>query len=156
VSVAVAYDDSALRRKLAAKIRALTNIDYSPILEDIGEIGVRDSINRIQSTKVDPSGNAWAPWSAGYARSGRGSTLEHKSGDLMAAIGSFVSGEDEVTIHADLAYAARQQFGFHGTDSLGRRVNHPAREYLGLSAEAANDVGLAVARHIRDTFNGAA
>lgn len=156
MSVAVAFDDSAFRRKLQAKLAALTNIDYSPILADIGDIGVRDSVNRIHSTKVDPSGNAWAPWSSSYARSGRGNSLEHKSGDLMASIDSFVSGPDEVTLHADLAYAARQQFGFSGADSLGRSVSHPARPYLGLSAEASDEVGVVVARHIISAFNEAA
>jgi len=150
------YDDSDLGRLIAAKIRALLTVDFSPVLGDIAEIGQLDSIKRIQSTKVGPDGSAWAPWSDSYSKSGKGRSLERRSGDLMGAIDAFVSGSDEVTLHADLPYAARQQFGFNGTDSLGRNVSHPARPYLGLSEQAERDVGDVVARHIVQTFNEAA
>ena len=150
------WDDSALVATLRAKLAAVTNPDLSPVLADIGEIGQLDSIQRIQSTKTAPDGSAWAPWSARYAKSGRGRSLERRSGDLMGKVDYFVSGSDEVTLTAELPYAARQQFGFHGTDSLGRKVNHPARPYLGLSDVATRDVGTVVANHIVRVFNEAA
>jgi phage virion morphogenesis protein len=153
---AYVYDDSDLGRVIAAKIRALFDIDYSPILGDIGEIGQLDSIKRIQSTKSGPDGKAWAPWSSGYAKSGRGRSLERRSGDLMAAIDYAIQGGDAVMLTADLPYAARQQFGFNGTDSRGRKIDHPARPYLGLSDAARSEIGDIVANHIAQTFRGAA
>lgn len=156
MSAAEQWDTSDVGRLIAAKIRALLDIDYSPVLGDIGEIGQLDSIRRIQSTKVGPDGQPWQPWSAAYAKSGRGRSLERRTGDLMGAIDYFVSGSDEVTLEAALPYAARQQFGFYGTDSRGAKVSHPARPYLGLSGQAQSDVGQVVARHIVATFQGAA
>lgn len=156
MSAAEQWDTSDVGRVIAEKIRRLLDIDYTPVLGDIGEIGQLDSIRRIQSTKTDPSGQPWRPWSPAYAKSGRGRSLERRSGDLMGRIDYFVSGRDEVTLEAALPYAARQQFGFYGTDSLGRKVSHPARPYLGLSESAQQDVGNVVARHIVNVFNGAA
>lgn len=156
MTAARAYDDSGLRGILARKLASLASVDFGPVLGAVGEIGQLDSIRRIQSTKVDPDGNAWAPWSERYAASGKGRSLERQSGDLMGAIDHFVSGSDEVTLQAETPYAARQHFGFKGTDSLGRKVDHPARPFLGLSDVAEREVANTVANHIVHVFNEAA
>jgi phage gpG-like protein len=155
-AVAVEWDDSAVADLIARKIRAILSPDFSPILDDIGQVGQLDSIRRIQSTKVGPNGDAWAAWSAAYARSGRGRSLMRLSGDLMGAVDYRAIGNDQVELRAETPYAARQHFGFNGTDSRGRKVAHPTRPYLGLSDEAARDVGDIVADHIISTFNEAA
>lgn len=119
--------------KLRAKLLQIQTLDYSPVLGEIGRIAAIGSIDRIKTQKTAPDGSAWAPWSPGYAASGRGDTLLDLGGQLAASIDSFVSGQDEVTVYAERPYAARQHFGFRGTDSAGRSVNHPERPYLGLS-----------------------
>lgn len=47
-------------------------------------------------------------------------------------IGGQSSGRDfaEVKVGTNVEYAARQEFGFSGADSLGRVYNQPARPYL--------------------------
>jgi phage virion morphogenesis protein len=155
-AVRAEWDDTAVADLIARKIRAITSPDFSPILGDIGEVGVLDSIRRIQSTKVGPDGTAWAAWSAAYARSGRGRSLMRLSGDLMGSIDHRAIGSDQVALTAETPYAARRQFGFSGTDSRGRKVtNDHARPYLGLSEEAARDVGDIVADHLISTFEAA-
>ena len=151
-SAAHEFDDHAVIDGRADVVRKLESIDFSDALERVGDIVALGSIDRIKTLKTDPSGAAWAPWSSSYARSGRGDSLLDQSGSLAASIDSFVSGSDEVTIYAERPYAARQQWGFRGRDSLGRNVNHPAREYLGVSDrdlvniadELANFVGEAL------------
>ena len=155
-AVATQWDDSAVADLIARKIRAITSVDFSPILDDIGQVGQLDSIKRIQSTKVGPNGDAWAAWSAAYARSGRGRSLMRLSGDLMGDIDYRAIGSDQVELRAENPYAARRQFGFSGTDSRGRKISDPARPYLGLSEDAQRDVGDIVADHIIATFNEAA
>lgn len=154
-AVAAEWDDSDVIALIARKIRAVTSPDFSPILGDIGQVGQLDSIRRIQSTKVAPDGSAWAAWSDAYARSGRGRSLLRLSGDLMGAVDHRAIGSDTVELYAETPYAARQHFGFNGTDSRGRKVRHPARPYLGLSEQASQDVGAIVADHLIATFEAA-
>lgn len=47
-------------------------------------------------------------------------------------IGGQTSGKDfaEVQVGTNVEYAARQEFGFSGADSLGRVYHQPARPYL--------------------------
>lgn len=59
---------------------------------------------------------------AGDFRTGEG------YGDVGGAIAS--RDEAEVQIGSDLAYARREELGFVGTDSLGRRYNFTGHPYL--------------------------
>jgi hypothetical protein len=53
-----------------------------------------------------------------------------KSGDLRAS-GKVVRLErHQYAVVFDKPYAARIEFGFHGTDSLGRKYNQAAQPYL--------------------------
>lgn len=58
----------------------------------------------------------------------------HKqSGDLQRSITAEVvddGGDILGGIGSNVAYARRQEEGFHGTDSLGRAIDQPARPYL--------------------------
>jgi hypothetical protein len=48
-----------------------------------------------------------------------------------------IGGKGEVDVTVNEPYANRRDFGFHGTDSLGRRYDDPARGY---SENAITDV----------------
>lgn len=100
--------------------------ESAPFLEAVGDREVELARERIRDTKLDPLGNAWAPW-APFTRSER----EHKGnadlgllfdeGDLLLSLGKAIFG-DSVEIGSNLDYAKDLQ---EGTDKM------PAREFLG-------------------------
>ncbi|WP_298220149.1 phage virion morphogenesis protein [Halothiobacillus sp.] len=100
--------------------------ESAPFLEAVGDREVAEVQKRIRDTKLDPLGNAWAPW-APFTRSER----EHKGnadlgllldeGDLLLSIDKAMFGET-VEIGSNLDYAKDLQ---EGTDKM------PAREFLG-------------------------
>ena len=51
------------------------------------------------------------------------------TGNLKNSITHQVKGE-EARVGSNIVYAARLEFGFMGTDSMGRRYNQPAQPYL--------------------------
>ena len=51
------------------------------------------------------------------------------TGNLKSSITHQV-GADEARVGTNVEYAARLEFGFNDTDSLGRRYNQPAQPYL--------------------------
>lgn len=67
-------------------------------------------------------------------------------------IGGQEIGSDyaEVSVGTNVAYAARREFGFAGTDSLGRTYNDPATPYLRPAIESEKG---AAQREIADAAN---
>lgn len=101
----------------------------------IGQEEVARVKNRIQSSKVDPDGNAWAPWSMATLRSRqrRGGTsggLLYNSGALTNSVNYTVS-EKTLTIKSNVGYARYLQQG---------SWKMPARRFLGWSQEALNRI----------------
>ena len=100
--------------------------ESAPFLEAVGDREVKLARERIRDTKLDPLGNAWAPW-APFTRSER----EHKGnaglgllldeGGLLLSLDKAIFG-DSVEIGSNLDYAKDLQ---EGTDKM------PAREFLG-------------------------
>jgi HK97 gp10 family phage protein len=65
----------------------------------------------------------------------RAKEIVHKiTGNLARSlrVGNETSGDDwaEVSFGTNVEYAAREEFGFAGADSLGRVYNQPAHPYL--------------------------
>lgn len=58
------------------------------------------------------------------------------SGDLRDSIAPRKVNEDEWVVETGVPYAAREEFGFVGTDSLGRHYHQAAHPYLTPAAEA--------------------
>jgi phage gpG-like protein len=104
--------------------------ESAPFLEMVGEREVKAAQHRIRDTKLDPLGEAWAPW-APFTRSDRmhkGNTelgLLFDEGDLLLSIDKAIFG-DTVEIGSNLDYAKDLQ---DGTDHM------PAREFLGWSPD---------------------
>jgi phage gpG-like protein len=113
----------------------------------MGQILVDDAKKRIESTKRDPDGSPWAPWSIatemGRMHDGTYSTgLLWRTGDLLSSIDYSVSG-DNVFVGSPLNYAGFVQ------DGTG---NMPAREFLGMSDEAHTQIMKATEQFLQDAI----
>ena len=105
--------------------------DPAPLLEHIGLYEVAEARERIQRSKDDPLGYAWAPWmpstAAQRARKGNADQgLLWDTGALLDSITASVAG-NTVTIGSAVDYAGYLQ---DGTDRMA------ARPFLGWSADA--------------------
>lgn len=88
---------------------------------------------RIEDERTSPEGNPWADWSPGYAATRHGGhRLLQNEGDLLDSINALATA-DRAEVGTNLVYGAVHQFGFAAK-------NIPARPYLGLSSENAEDV----------------
>lgn len=97
------------------------------LLEKLGGVIKKQTVTRFKTTKRDPDGVDWAPWSVGYAKTRKSyHSLLRASDDLMKSIDSAVEGAT-LTVFSDEAYSRAQNQGNPDT-------NLPARQYLGLSA----------------------
>lgn len=117
--------------------RRLTAIQNAPqgILEQVAKEEVAATQQRIRSSKTDPQGRAWAPWSMATMRARRrdgtaSRGLLNRTGALLASITSRVS-EKTITIYSNIGYAKYLQFGT-------RKM--PARPFLGWSNASINRV----------------
>ena len=131
------------------RLRA-TGQDLSPILRDIGE-HLLDATKDRFAAEAAPDGTPWAPLEPGYAEDK--SRARPNAGiliydDLLRGQLAYVVSGDELVLGTNRPYGARQHFGFHGPDSLGRTFNHPARPWLGVSAEDAPEIESIVRDHI--------
>lgn len=103
--------------------------DPRPLLETIGQLLVASTQARIRTTKTDPRGGAWAPWStATYiarARSGQlAGGLLYNSGQLYRSIDYKVQGKQVIVGSNNVFYASFLQ---DGTPKM------PARPFIGFS-----------------------
>lgn len=149
VSAHIDFDDHELTRAIAAL--------SAPQLDEIGDVVgalVEDQVKRrISDEKTSPDGDAWEPWSAGYAAhlQEQGKTaglLLVLSGDLRDSIQHFTRGDD-VHVGTPLVYGAIHQFG--GDVGQGHQAI-PARPYLGLSDENAREIKELVIGQLEDLF----
>lgn len=90
---------------------------------------------RIEDERTDPDGNAWPDWSPRYAltRHPNHNLLQNK-GRLVDSLNALAE-DHQVQVGTILPYGAIHQFG---GKAVGR--NLPARPYLGLSHENADDL----------------
>lgn len=106
-----------------------------PLLSEVGDLIREDIQTRIKKTKVDPQGNAWAPWaeSTYIARAKEGSAglgLLYRTGRLYNSLLKDVHSRD-VKVYSTAPYA---RFLNNGTSNM------PAREFIGVSAKANADI----------------
>lgn len=99
---------------------------------------------RIRTTKVDPDGVPWAPWSAATlkARTRRGTVatgLLYETGKLWRSIRSFVVNTS-IRITADVPYARYLQQG---------TLRMPARPFLGWSEQTIRKIKSFIAKEIK-------
>lgn len=121
--------DEAIRR-----LSGLKGFASAELAEDAAAIMESSTRERFE-TKEAPDGEAWADWSADYAATRQNHhSLLVSGGDLMDSIAGY-STDLEAGVGSNLVYAAHQHFGGEETGS-----GIPARPYLGLSVQDAQDI----------------
>lgn len=105
---------------------------------------IRDAQRRIRTTKMDPDGNSWAPWSYNTLkqRQRRGNTqggILYRTGFLLRSFAKRVTNRKmEVTNTAP--YAKYHQ---RGTSKM------PARVFLGFSDSSVRRITRLIRNHLR-------
>lgn len=116
------------------------------LMEAIGQAMKGQTIRRFKQG-VDPDGQAWAPSSrAGGMKKGK--TLVD-TGRLRDSI-SFSATPTEVHVGSNVVYAHIHQLA--GDAGRGRKVTLPARPYLGVNDDDAEEIQSLVAEHMRRLF----
>ena len=90
---------------------------------------------RIEDERTDPEGNPWKEWSPRYALTRHANhNLLQNEGKLVDSFNALAE-DHQVQVGTILPYGAIHQFG---GEAVG--MNIPARPYLGVSAENADDL----------------
>ncbi len=144
--VHLTFDSSDYERVIAALEQWATGVNMTALNRSLGAEIESQTRRRLQDEKTAPDGTPWADWSPRYAltRHQRQSLLS-SDGDLMDSLSAFANAR-QVEVGTDLPYGAPHQFGF-------AKRNIPARPFLGLSTENAEDL-LNVAEDWVDTQLG--
>lgn len=125
------------------------------LLRAIGEYGVASTQRRFQ-TETAPDGSPWTALNPAYASlKGSGFNILTRSGLLQRSM-NYRPGISEVRWGSPMIYAAVHQFGdtivpknakalyfklgLGGRDVMARSVTIPARPYLGINAEDAEEI----------------
>ena len=157
MSIRVAHRSVGMRRarRVLRQLEALGQ-DPSELLSEIGQTLVDSAERRINRTNVGPDGKSW-PVSRRAAF--KGGPTQYDSGDLSRSLLYRVL-PDALEMGSPLLIAAQRQFGgtilpkrgrflvFRGLDEAGeerlffaRKVTQPARPYLGVSDDDAEEIG---------------
>lgn len=148
---------------LEAVDKALSRLDPLPageLMEGIARMVQEQTRRRITNEKRAPSGAAWPP-------NRSGTPILYQSGALARSIDYLVSGETAI-VGSGLVYAGVHQHGgtikpkkakrlvfrMGNKTIFARKVTIPARPYLGLSAENAEDVIDQVGRFLQKKLGG--
>lgn len=113
-------------------------------LNEVGRNEINMSRRRIRTTKMDPNGRSWAPWSAATARSRsrRGTSaggLLHETGKLHNSFDSHATNRT-ITITNRAPYATYLQNGTR---------NMPARAFLGWGRESISNIRKVFRKHMK-------
>lgn len=125
MKVNASVDISKLKPVIERKQKAIAHTKRK-VLEDIGKEQVQLTQDRIRSSKTDPDGNPWAPWSMATLRSrqrdgtvSRG--LLYRTGALLTSI-KFTVRDNVLKVFTNIPYGEFLQFG---TPKM------PARPFIG-------------------------
>lgn len=104
------------------------------LAKGIGQLMEAQVKRRIQDEKTAPDGTPWQDWSEAYAKSRKGNhSLLLFEGRLRDSVAGRALNGNAAVVGASMIYAAVHQYGYP--------VKHiPARPYLGLSDENADEV----------------
>lgn len=127
-----------------------TSHDVDPILRDIGEHLLNSTRERF-AAEAGPDGRPWEelkPASTAYKKKKRPNAGMLVWDNLLRGQLAYTVGARELTLGTNRPYGARQHFGFRGPDSLGRYFDHPARPWLGVSAEDEEEIVRILRQHL--------
>ena len=129
----ISVSDKGIRDAINKYLNFFT--DLNPVLKDTGDYLLTAVRNRIQNTKTDPNGVAWAPMSPSTTRNRLrrgtlGGGLLNDSGNLLNSIRAEI-GPGQVSITSSAPYA---QFVQQGTSRM------PPRQFLGWSEADRSEI----------------
>ncbi len=110
-----------------------------PILDAIG-MELESRVSARFEAKIDPSGNAWAPWKPStiksYPKSGANNKLLDRFNDMLGSLNHRVDG-DSVLVGFGQPYAGYHEFGTGKMDRRGMLTADPVAGALGAGDEEA-------------------
>lgn len=122
--------------RLSDRLARIGRASPDPLLDAVGALLASSAKRRIRSEKRGPDGEPWRSWTPAYAATRHaGQSLLLAGGGLDDSITHLVAGHG-VEVGSNLVYAAIHQLSGAGTS----RPNIPARPYLGVSDEDAQDI----------------
>jgi phage virion morphogenesis protein len=131
MSVTLKIDDSEIQEQLNILASRLQNLD--PVYKNIGEYMVLSILDRYDK-EIDSQGKPWAPLTAATIkqkqRKGKIQKILQQDGNLRLTI-IYQASASQVEIGTNRIYGAIHQFG--GRAGRGKKVNIPARPFLGVS-----------------------
>lgn len=139
VEIHVTIEDQAVKALLAKLAERTGNL--TPVMRTIGEI-VRESVERNFEEGRSPDGKNWQPSIRALLTGGK--TLIDKA--ILKNSLNVRASRDRVSVGTNVIYGAIHQFG--GKAGRGRKVNIPARPYLGVRREDWPEIKSAVVAYL--------
>lgn len=170
MSIRTAHRTTGMRqaRRFFRKLEKLGE-DPRELLDAIGQTMTESAVRRLTTTNKAPDGTRWTPSRRAQFKGGR-TQLDRGSAGLAGSITHRVI-PGGVEVGSPLIYAAQRQFGgtikakpgrmlvFDSLDAAGnpikvfaRKVTQPARPYLGVSDDDADEIGGLALDFITDLF----
>ncbi len=120
-------------REVQEALRSLLRLGREPgaFLRPLGQQLIT-STRRRADQHVSPEGLPWRPLNPDYRLTKRGSKILRETGSMLGSLTREVEGST-LRVGTGRIYAAIHQFG--GAAGRSRKVNIPARPWLGLSKE---------------------
>jgi phage virion morphogenesis protein len=134
VTVSIDTSTEELAR-LQSRLTAVLEVATKPqlILMQLAKGVIAQTVQRIEVDKESPAGQPWAPWSTAYAATrDEGDSLLIDSRDLVDSF-EFKVTRNSFAVWTDVEYAGVHQFG--GGNNI------PARPFLGVSSDNAENIG---------------
>lgn len=129
-------------KKLEERLR-----DLSQPMKEIGEHLLTETVMRFERG-VDPDGRPWRPNAPATTKRKRGGKILINRGILRQSINYKADRHAvEIGVGNNPPYARIHQYG--GKTGRGRRVNIPARPYLGVNATDLKDVADILMQHLK-------
>ncbi len=139
-------------RELIAALQRLAGRvgDMRPVFDDIGELLLKSTKRRFETTS-DPDGNEWAGNSeATIARKGRDWALTGETGQLMDSLFA-AAFADRAELTSPMEYAAMQQFGGTKAEFPNLWGDIPARPFMGLSQDDELAALTVISRYLEES-----
>lgn len=145
VTFTVAIEDGGITKAILTRLQRLRNLD--PALEEIGAANLAETEQRFEKQR-DPEGKTWPGYSPNttFAKGRTRPRMLRDRGDLYDSLTYQVLSGRSVGVGTNKRYARIHQLG--GKAGRGRKVTIPARPYLGLSNEGAEEILQIVTDHL--------
>lgn len=171
MSLRIAHRSTGMRaaRRVFKRLQALGE-NPGELLDAMGQTLAESAVQRLAVSNEGPDGETWPESRRAQFKGGR---TQHDQGQAgLAGSITYRALPDAVEIGSPLVYAAQRQFGgtikakpgrwlvFDGLDESGqpttyfaKKVTQPARPYLGISDEDADELGGLAVEFLEDILD---